>query len=144
MTKEKPQKKVKTKEIIEKLRWIKITDLYLIPDEFFTKFKDKGYKIDLLYKYNDTLFKDNTNILFVLVDKEHKVRGFIYATINILTNSLSIIMCEIEKKFEKQEIEVMKGNLEEVKKELKLSQIEWVTGKKPKNWTLSKEKKYTI
>lgn len=142
------KKKVKKEKIIEKktegLKWIRITDLYLIPNELFTKFKEKGYKIDLLHKYNDGLFKDGLNILFVLVDKNHKIRGFVYSTINILQNTLSIIMCEIEKEFEKYELEVMKTNLEKVKKELKLSQVNWLTNRSLKSWDLSKEKNYTI
>ena len=99
-----------------------------IPHELFEQIKDVEFNIDLLYQYPSKFIGGMNTRFYVLVDEDDKIKGVLWAFINILMETIQVQVLSIDKDY--QNGEALKATLEFVKswqgdnEDLK---IQWVT-----------------
>jgi hypothetical protein len=84
---------------IENLRFIRIIDPVHIPRHLVEQVRDRDFTVDSFYDYQrnicvekkNGIFSANPfNLLFVIVDDDNKVQGFLWAVIDTLCSYLCI------------------------------------------------------
>lgn len=131
MTKKKPQKKIKKETIekkTEKLYYIVLNDFSLIPEHLMKRLS-KEYNIDstILYKYNDQIFSDGTQQLFLMRNNEYKIKGFIWTSLNVFNKIMNVNVCILDKDIEDSEYNNIYIKLKEMKENTKLNNVLWTT-----------------
>lgn len=84
-----------------------------IPRELFEQIKDVDFNIDLLYQYPSKFISGVNTRFYVLVDEDEKIKGILWAFINMLTEAIDVHILSIEKEY--QYSDALKVTLEFVK-----------------------------
>ena len=93
---------------IDDLRWVRLFTPIHIPKYLVEQIRDKDYSVEDFYKLQENsciIMKDDgpslnpLNHLYVLVDKENIVKGFLWFTIDVLSKSICIHVCSIDKDY---------------------------------------------
>lgn len=71
-----------------------------IPKELFEQVKDIEFNIDLLYKVPSRFISNVNTRFYVLTDDEDKIKGILWAYINLLTESIDVHILSIDKEFQ--------------------------------------------
>jgi N-acetylglutamate synthase-like GNAT family acetyltransferase len=123
---------------IDELEWIRIFDPVHIPKHLIEQIRDRDWSVDRFYQYQASINfqKDGSsitlnplNLLFVLVDKEKKVQGFMWSAIEVLSNCLVINSFSIDKAYwnQGQAVATLEKKAREIATGAKLSKIYWLT-----------------
>lgn len=123
---------------IEDLEWIRIFDPIHIPRHLVEQVRDRDWSVDKFYQYQKiiNLQKDGNNVvvnpmnlLFVLVDKEKVVHGFMWTAVDALSNCLVINTFSVDKHYWGQgnAVSILEKKTKEIAKGAKLSKIYWIT-----------------
>lgn len=129
---------LKIEHNVEDLEWIRIFDPVHIPRHLVEQVRDRDWSVDRFYEYQRTinLQRDGNNVtvnpmnlLFVLVDKEKKVCGFMWAAVDVLSNCLVINTFSVGKKYwgHGNAVSVLEKKAKEIASGAKLSKIYWIT-----------------
>lgn len=131
-------KNSKIEETLNALKWIRIIDPVHIPKDLVEQIKDRDYTVEKFYKYQksicvevvDGAIKVNPfNLLFVIADKDNKVRGFFWGVIDALGNYLCINTFSIDSNlwFKGLALKMLREKCLEIKEGANLSKVYWVT-----------------
>ncbi len=71
-----------------------------IPRELFEQVKDVEFNIDLLYKSPSGFLNKANTMFYVLTDNEDKIKGVLWAYINILTEKIQVNILSIDKEYQ--------------------------------------------
>lgn len=85
------------------LRFIRIFDFDLIPKTLVDQIPELPYKPEKIYKFAKTIGTNPYTMLYCLADKEHRIKGFFWGTLNPLDESLFIHLYSVEKGCQKGE-----------------------------------------
>ena len=80
-----------------------------IPRELFEQVKDIEINLDLLYQSPAMFISDLNTRFYVLVDSEEKIKGFLWAYMNVLLDAIQIQMFSLDKEY--QFIDALKETL---------------------------------
>lgn len=84
-----------------------------IPKELFEQIKDIEFNIDLLYQCPSKFIGGVNTRFYVLVDNEEKIKGILWAFVNILMEAIQVQVLSIDKEY--QNGDVLKRTLEFIK-----------------------------
>lgn len=133
--------KEEVKEALEespKLKFVRIFDPIHIPKYLVEQIKNRDYEIDDFYNYQKeiNLISDNGDIklnplnhLYVLVNEENEVKGFVWFSVNPLSKSIFINNFSMHKGYwnKGKAIEFLRDFVLNILKKAKLKQILWHT-----------------
>lgn len=71
-----------------------------IPKELFEQVKDVEFNIDLLYKAPSRFINNVNTRFYVLIDSEDKIKGVLWAYLNLLTESIDVHILSIDKEYQ--------------------------------------------
>jgi hypothetical protein len=71
-----------------------------IPKELFEQVKDTDFNIDLLYKAPSRFIGNLNTMFYVLTDNEDKIKGILWAYVNILTEKIQVNILSIDKEYQ--------------------------------------------
>ncbi len=71
-----------------------------IPKELFKQVKDIEFNIELLYQAPSRFVGNLNTMLYVLADDEDKIKGVLWAYINILTEKIQVNILSINKEYQ--------------------------------------------
>lgn len=122
---EKEQKKVDTLKIIQ------INDFHLIPPYLVEQITDREYDPKVLYALGVDIVKSPTTMLYVFADEEHKIKGFLWANLELMSKYIWVRECSLDKEYQSVGRGIIDRVLEEVlrpiKERLKLNGIRILT-----------------
>ena len=98
------------------LKFIRIDkpDLFgLIPRYLFEQVKDHTFNIDKIYQFAPTFISNPTTRFYVLVDEDSKIKGILWAYVNLLSEKIQVNILSIDKEY--QFSDVLKKTLEFIK-----------------------------
>lgn len=87
------------KEIIDTLEFVKLKIPRLIPIDLINSVKGRTFSSEQFYKYQEAQVDNPYNFLYVMVDPEKKIHGYLWAELNILDSSLFVNTFSITKSF---------------------------------------------
>ncbi len=71
-----------------------------IPRELFEQVKDIEFNIELLYKTPSSFIGNLNTKFYVLTDDEDKIKGILWAYINVLTEKIQVNILSIDKEYQ--------------------------------------------
>ena len=89
-----------TKKKFEDLEFVMVTQPLLfhnIPRYLFEQVKDGSLDIDRLYRLSERLLLDSTQLFYVLVDEDKKIKCVFWAAANVIYNTIDVIILSIHK-----------------------------------------------
>ncbi len=92
-----------TKKKFEDLEFVRVTQPLLfhnIPKQLFEQVKDRSFDIDRLYRLSERLLSDPTQLFYVLIDEDKKIKGVFWAGANVLENAIDIVLLSIDKEYQ--------------------------------------------
>ena len=115
-----------------------------IPKELFEQIKDIEFNINLLYQAPSKFISGANTRFYVLVDEEDKIRGVLWAFVNVLAESIQVQILSVDKEY--QFGDALKTTLEFIKSwmgENEKLKIQCVTTRphayQKNGWTKSKQ-----
>ena len=98
------------KKTFSDLRFVRITgapdivDMMFrqIPKELFEQIRDINFNIDLLYQCPSRFIGGVNTRFYVLIDKNDKIKGILWAYINILTETTQVNILSIDKEYQQK------------------------------------------
>jgi len=94
----------------EKLEFVRTYDVNLIPRKLLENVKGfEGKDIDRFYQIGPLLFRNPLSFLYVMTDGNHKIRGCLWANVNIFEAVWYVQLLSIDKKYQGM------GNVERVR-----------------------------
>jgi hypothetical protein len=114
---------------VEDLQFVKLKIPRLIPKDLIEGVKGRTFSPEQFYSYQEKLVSNPYNLLFVLVDKEKKIQGYLWCEINMLDGSLFVNTFSINKEYwgKGDAIPKVVEFLRELKKSTKATHVFWVT-----------------
>lgn len=118
-----------TKEVIDTLEFVKLRIPRLIPIDLIDSVKGRTFTPEQFYKYQEAQVDNPYNFLYVMVDPEKKIRGYLWAELNILDSSLFVNTFSITKDFwgKGKAIPKVIEFLKTLKEKVKSKKIFWIT-----------------
>lgn len=120
--------KEETKKI-DALSFVRLKIPRLIPFELIDSVKGRTFTPEQFYKYQESQIDNPFNHLFVLVDEEKKIHGYLWAEVNILDSSLFVNTFSITKEFWGKGEAIPKAIefLKTLKEKTKAPRVFWIT-----------------
>ncbi len=116
-------------ESIDKLKFVKLKIPRLIPVSLIENVKGRTFTPEQFYKYQEEQVDNPFNFLYVLVDDDKKIHGYLWAEMNMLDNSLFINTFSVNKAFwgKGKAIPRVIEFLRVFKEKIKASRVFWIT-----------------
>jgi len=114
---------------IDTLNFVKLKIPRLIPKELIENVKGRTFTPEQFYKYQETQLDNPFNHLYVLVDSDKKIHGYLWAEVNILDDSLFVNTFSITKDFwgKGDAIPKVIEFLAHLKEKTKAPRVFWIT-----------------
>lgn len=123
---------------IDDLKWIRIFSPIHIPKYLVEQVRDREYEVEDFFKYHEKncLIEGNNgpilnpfNHLYVLVDSENIVKGYLWFVIDALSKDMIINTYSIDKQywFQGKAVKKVSDYVKEILKKLKLKKVFWLT-----------------
>lgn len=103
---------------IKELKFVRLTDpsmAGLIPRYLIDQAKDKDFTTERFYALAPMLIANKLNIIGLFADADNKVKGFMWATINILSEQLYVSVISIDKEYQNCSGDVLQCVFEVIK-----------------------------
>lgn len=71
-----------------------------IPRELFEQIKDVEFNIDLLYQTPSRFISGANTRFYVLIDEDKKIKGILWAYVNILTEAIDVYVLSIDREYQ--------------------------------------------
>ena len=71
-----------------------------IPKELFEQIKDFEFNIELLYQTPSSFINNINTRFYVLTDGEDKIKGILWAYVNVLTEKIQINVLSVDREFQ--------------------------------------------
>lgn len=116
-------------QTIDKLNFVKLRLPRLIPLSLIENVKGRTFTPEQFYKYQESQVDNPYNFLYVLVDDDKKIHGYLWAEMNMLDNSLFINTFSVDKQFwgKGKAIPRVIEFLRQFKEKIKASRVFWLT-----------------
>lgn len=114
---------------LDNLTFVKLRFPRCIPRELIESVKGITFTPEKFYDYLEEALPSDSEFLYVLVDDDKRIHGYIWFQVNILDNSIFLNTYSVSKEYWgkgeaiKKAVEFMK----KIKDELKASEIYWCT-----------------
>lgn len=130
---------MKNKEIdFTKLEFVRIFDPIHIPKELVQQVRDRKYSVEKFYEYQKIVCVSKQpqgvvlnplNLLFVIINEQKKVVGFLWAVISPLSQELIINTFSMNKEYwlKGAAVKIIESKCKEILKESGLKAIYWIT-----------------
>ena len=113
----------------DKLSFVKLKIPKLIPIELIESVKGRTFTPEQFYKYQESQINNPYNHLYVLVDDDKKIHGYLWAEVNILDGALFINTFSISKEYWGKGKAIPKAIefLRKLKEQTKAPRVFWIT-----------------
>jgi len=129
---------VKETAKIDELRWVRAFSAEIIPSYLVEQIRDRDYSVEDFYKYQainctdsgkDGITLNPFHHLYVLANKEHMVKGFLWFVIDPLSKDMVVNIYSVDKAYWNGGGAVKKAvdHFKEVKNKLHLDKVFWIT-----------------
>jgi len=116
-------KKKPVKHSFSELRPVKIYDFRLIPRYLFHQVKGGNWDFESILGLNDAINATPFNFLFVFVDDDNIIKGFLWGTLNPVTLVFDAFVFSVDKKYQGGDVlECIKGFLTNLMNDLGIKQ----------------------
>lgn len=118
-----------TTQSVDTLKFVRLKLPSLIPKELIENVKGRTFTSEQFIKYQESQVDNPYNHLYVLVDENKKIHGYLWAEVNILDDSLFVNTFSISKEYWGKG-EAMKkaiAFLDQLKKATKSPRVFWVS-----------------
>ena len=114
---------------IENLTFVRLRLPRLIPQDLIEVVKGRTFTVDQFYDYQERQIDNPYNHLYVLVDSDKKIQGYLWAEMNILDGSLFVNTYSVSKEYwdKGQAISKAIAFLRTLNEKLKAPRVFWVT-----------------
>lgn len=123
---------------IDELRWVRIFTPIHIPKYLVEQVRNRDYTVEDFYKYHEINCVNQTekgptlnpfSHLYILVDPENQVKGFLWFCVDPLTKDLIIQTYSIDKDywFKGRAVAKLSKHIKEIRKKANLNKIYWIT-----------------
>lgn len=114
---------------INALSFVRLKIPRLIPFELIDSVKGRTFTPEQFYKYQESQMDNPFNHLFVLVDEEKKIHGYLWAEVNVLDSSLFVNTFSISKEYWGKGEAIAKAIefLKTLKEKTKAPRVFWIT-----------------
>jgi exoribonuclease R len=85
---------------MEELEFVRTKDFNLIPVYLFNQFKDLKADPKDLYFWGSTAANNPLTLLYVAVNKQHKIKGFMWAILDVLERVVHVKALTIDKDYQ--------------------------------------------
>jgi len=111
------------------LKFVRLKMPRLIPSLLIDAVKGRTFSPEQFYMYQEMQIDNPSNFLYVLVDDDKKIQGYLWAELNILDNSLFINTFSISKEYWGKGAGIDKAIefLEVLRKQTKSPRVLWAT-----------------
>ena len=118
----------KGKAKFSNLKQIRVFDFNLIPRYLFKQIKGSDIDFDVLFKLNSMITSSPLAMIYVFADKDNIIKGFMWADVQPLTNSLSVHLLSINKEYYGTDVlKEIKKLTDEIVKTLQMKKCTWST-----------------
>jgi hypothetical protein len=112
------------------LKFVRVSDINLIPRHLFEKVKPMDFDVDELYKWAPVLLSNPLNILGAFLDKGEQVRGTMMCSYNPINKTISVYMLSVENQYYGRGIlREADGIVHKMKKQMGAKKISIVTSR---------------
>lgn len=87
----------------EDLKFVRIDKpdlMRFIPRELFSQVKDHTFNIDKIYELAPTFIKNPLVRFYALVDEDSKVKGILWAYVNLLNEKIQVNILSVDKEYQ--------------------------------------------
>lgn len=123
---------------MDELRWVRVFTPQHIPKSLVEQIKKRDYTVEKFYQYQESICLKGSadgptlnpySHLYVLANNDNLVKGFVWFTIDPLTNDLCIQTYSIEPEYWKEggAVEKLVKFLKEIRSKGKLNKVYWVS-----------------
>lgn len=127
-----------SEDIIDELRWVRLFTPIHIPKYLVEQVRDRDYEVDEFYFYLEGSCIRQTpegptlnpfSHLYVLVDPDHVVKGFLWFVVDPLTKDVVIQTFSIDKEywFKGKAVSKLSSHIKDIRRKGKLNKIYWIT-----------------
>jgi hypothetical protein len=116
-------------EKISELEFVKLKIPKLIPIHLIESVKGRTFTAEQFIKYQEAQVDNPHNYLYVLIDNDKKIQGYLWAELNILDNSLFVNTFSITKEFwgKGKAIPMVIEFLKILKQKTKAPRVYWIS-----------------
>lgn len=129
---------MKTEINFDNLRFVRIFDPIHIPVELVEQIRDRKFTVERFYEYQKIVclsttpegtFLNPLNLLFVIVNENNLVKGFLWAVVSPLSQDLVINTFSMHKDYwcKGEAVRLVEKKVKEIVKEAKLNNVFWIT-----------------
>jgi len=123
---------------MDDLNWIRVFTPTHIPNYLVEQIKKRDYEVEDFYKFHSVACLRNTkegmtlnpfSHLYVLANKDHFTKGFLWLTIDVLSKDIVIQTYSVDKEYWKAGGAVQKlcDFVKEMRRKAKLKKVYWIT-----------------
>ena len=123
------EKVVEKQGKLDELMFVKLKIPKLIPRDLIESVKGRTFTPEQFYEYQSKQLDNPYNHLFALVDSDKKIRGYLWAEVNVLDDSLFINTFSIGKEFwgKGEAIKKVTEFLDNFRKKINAPKVFWIT-----------------
>jgi len=117
---------------VKDLKLVRTYDFSIIPRYLFEQIKGRRLNVDKLYQFGGEIAQSPLTLLYVLVDENYVIKGFLWGAINPMTETLQVHYFSMDPEYQNHGqalVYVTYELLGKITKELGLETIEWVTSR---------------
>jgi hypothetical protein len=85
---------------VEKLKWIRIFDLRLIPRYLFEQVKPRNFDLEELYASSRQIGENPFNLLYAMADENYKIKGFLWCIFNTILKTIDVEVMTVDKEYQ--------------------------------------------
>ena len=113
----------------ENLRWVKLYNPEIIPQKLIEEIRGRTYSVEEFYEYQKINKENPGNLLYAIADNDNKIRGYLWAEMNALDESLFINTFSIDKEYwnKGEAIDFAIEFLRDLKDKIKARFVYWMT-----------------
>lgn len=115
---------------VRELRFKRVYTFQIIPRYLFAQVKENAdWDLDFLYKYANMLASDPLTLVYVLADKDYRIKGVLWAAINPLVKTIPVYLLSVDKEYQDRGSPILYAFefLTEIKEKMGFKKIEWPT-----------------
>lgn len=129
---------MKNEKAIEDLKWVRVFTALHVPRYLVEQVRDRDFSVEDFYTYQDSIcFMQSENgpklnpfsHLYVLVDQENLVKGFLWFVVDPLTKDLIIQTFSVDKEywFKGKAVSKLAKHIKDIRKKASLNKVYWLT-----------------
>src|SRR5580692_4060325 len=84
---------------IQKLQFVRLKIPRLIPGILIENVKGRTFTPEQFYKYQESQIDNPFNYLYVLVDEDKKIHGYLWVEVNVLDRSMFVNTFSVDKQY---------------------------------------------